>query len=897
MNRFSSRITNFITCGFAAVVFLSGVSNARAQRPELPLASIDADPAIPTLVQIVGHRWGDDISSHAEIERYCHALAKAAPDRCRLVKYGETYQGRNLYYFIVTSAANLKRIDEIREKNLGLADPRVTVPQVAKEIAANAPAVVWFANCVHGAEVSPSDAAILTAYHLLADRRPETRELLEKIVVIIDPLQNPDGRDRFVNHHRDGRGAFDQESFLASERQERWPGGRFNHYLFDMNRDWFLQSQKETQARVAAFLKWKPQIFVDAHEMGPDSHYYFDPATDPYNAQTLPRQREWHTKIGKLQAAAFDRQGIPYTTREMFDSFGPQYGSTWPMFHGAIAILWEQAGSRGKVVSRDDATKLHYRDGVRNHYISALATMDAAAKYREKLLLDFYANNADSVKLGETGPVKAFYLLEGKRPARTAALAQLLKNNGIEVSRLTATANATASEIVSGKSQSHSLPAGTYVIPLNQPASRLAQTLLERHQDMGAEFVKRQEARTKRGLPDEIYDATSWSLPIAFDVTCLAATTPASGPVEKLTNVPQIGRVVGSKAKVAYLIAGDDDAALASLCRFHDKNLRVHVMSEPVKVNGQSFPRGSLVLRVSDNPVSLHDAVAEVARSCGAVVHAIDTGFVDGGASFGGPHVHHARPPRTLLLIDRPANNGVGHAWYLFDRVWNTPVTRVVARLLPEVNLDKFDVLVLPNGNYKSDAPSEDMVRRLKDWIHGGGTLILVGGAAEWATGKKVKLLASEVEKRAAESISADKDKADDKSPKKEKRPPLAVPGAFLRAAVDTDHFLTWGLDEESILHMSGDRIFTPLQPADGKNLITFSKKDDLLASGYCWPQTLKQIAGKPYLMYQPLGRGHIVAFADDPTYRAFSPQTQRLFFNAVFFSTPRIREQPIYDE
>ncbi|MBI3411899.1 MAG: hypothetical protein HY040_26510 [Planctomycetes bacterium] len=867
----------------------------------LPVAEIKVDEKIPTLEKVVGHRWAQEISSHAEIERYLNALAKAAPERCRLIKYGQSYEGKDLYNLVITSPENLKKLEQIREQNQALADPRVTSVERAREIAANAPAIVFLAYCVHGNEVSPSDAALVTAYHLLADRRPETRELLEKLVVVIDPLQNPDGRDRFVLFHRETRGAYDQDHPLASDRLERWPGGRFNHYLFDMNRDWFLHTQKESAARVAAFLRWKPQIFVDAHEMGPNSTFFFDPASEPYSPHTLSRQRDWHMKIGRTHAEHFDRNGFAYTNREMFDAFGPQYGSTWPTLHGSIGILWEQAGVRGRVISRQDQTKLYYHDGVRHHYISGLATLEAAAKDRQQLLLDFHSNAADSVKLGESGPTRAFFLLEGKRPARAAALAQLLLRNGIEVRRATSAAKVQAADILNDKSQEQAIPAGCYYIPLNQPAARLALTLLERHQDMGAEYLKRQEARVKRGLPDQIYDATSWSLPLAYGVPCLAASGTVEIASEPAGNGALQGKIVGKKPRVGYLLSGDDDKTLPALCQWLGQGLRVHVLSEPTKINGVNFPRGSLLLRVAENPDSLHDAVASGVKTHGLTVHAIDNAFVDEGASLGGPNVRWTKPPRVLLMVDRPASYTVGHTWYLFDQVWRYPVTRVAGRMLPQVDWNKFDVLIMPQGLYMGeDAPSEDSVRRIKDWVRDGGTVILVGGAAAWATGDKVKLLASKLEKRKGDDDKPrpeagkkdDKDKlasdADKKDDKPSGRPPLRVPGVFLKAKVDDDHFVTWGTDQDPALFYSGNLVFAPLKEIDGKNLIAFGEQKDLLVSGYCWPQTLQMLPGRPYALYQPLGRGHVIAFADDPNYRAFSPQLQRLFFNAVFFGPAR---------
>ncbi|HEY2154585.1 MAG TPA: M14 family zinc carboxypeptidase, partial [Isosphaeraceae bacterium] len=512
----------------------------------LPMPEVDADPKVPTLKAVVGHAWGEDISSVAEIDRYLHALADAAPERVKLIAYGRTIERRDLSYLIVTSLANLARLEEIRAANLRLADPRKTTPEEAKSLAANLPAIVLMAYGVHGDEISSGDAAVLTAYHLLADRRPETRALLEKVVVIIDPMQNPDGRDRFVQFHRENRGVAPDSEPLAAERVQRWATGRHNHYLFDMNRDWFLQTQVETRTRVAEYLRWQPHVTIDSHEMGSDAgHYYFDPPIEPILELITPRQRDWFARFGRNQGRRFDAFGFGYTTREHYDGFYPGYGSTWPVLHGSIGLLWEQPSARGLVVDREDGTTLHYHDGVRHHYVSSLSTVETAAAHARSLVDDFYEYRASAVALGHDGPVRDYLLLAGATPARAARLAELLVKNGIEVRRTTAPVTVKAKAGLDRVETEWTAPAGSYHVAVAQPAARLARSLLDPDFDMGESVRKRELDRKARRLDDEIYDLTAWWLPTAFGVTALAVSSETAIPSDATSEPKATGRVIG----------------------------------------------------------------------------------------------------------------------------------------------------------------------------------------------------------------------------------------------------------------------------------------------------------------------------------------------------------------
>lgn len=857
-----------------------------ATHRRLPAPELQPDPQIPTLKKILGHDWARDITSHSEMGRYLNALVKAAADRAALVPYGKTYEGRTLSYLVIAKPENLQRWEAIRAANLQLADPRRTPPEKARALIAQAPALVWLAFGIHGNETSSSEAALLTAYHLLADRRPQTRQWLDNAVVLIDPLQNPDGHERFVNVYRETRGTFPDPQPLAAEHTERWPGGRFNHYLFDMNRDWFLQSQRESRARATAYLHWQPQIYVDAHEMGYNATYFFSPKAGPPNPFNLPHQIETQELLARQLARRFDDGGFLFTTREMFDGFYPGYGSTWPTLQGGLGILWEQAGVRGLVIDRDDDRQLRFPDAVRHHYVSALTTVEFAASHARRLVEEFYESRRRSVQMGREGPVRHYFLLAGKTSQRAADLAELLRRNGVEVRRVTKSLKANCSDVRTAEQGPREIPVGSFHIEVAQPTGRLARALLDRRVEMDRAYVERQLQRKADRFPDEIYDVTAWSLPLAWGVDCLATEAAVEVPGETWDGATPAGQVVGGRAKVAYLIP-DHDAALPALAAWLRKGLRVHVADRDFQLGDEACPRGTLILRTQENPERLHEAMTQAAKEYGLRILACHTGLVSEGAQLGGPYVQWVRPPKVALLVDRPASYSVGHTWYLFDQVLRYPVTRFAGGNLSRLDLHDFNVLVLPDGDYGGrDAPSEKDVARLRQWISEGGTLILIKRAAAWATDKPVGLLSVQLKKKKpAEPKPAAKEAAD-KPPAESagSEPADPSPGVFLRAKVFREHWLTFGCGDTMDVFYQGNTILTPPAPAKGRSLLTFHAQPGLLTSGFCWPETLEVVAETPYLVYEPLGAGHVVAFADDPNYRAMYPAAQRLFFNAVLF-------------
>ncbi|MGI9515664.1 MAG: M14 metallopeptidase family protein, partial [Pirellulaceae bacterium] len=686
----------------------------------LPLPEVQADPAIPDSKQALRYQWADDISSHYQVESYLKALADAAPDRAKLVRYGESYESRSLNYLVITSAENMTRLDEIRQNNLELAKAEID-PERASELIDSSPAIVWLAYCVHGNEISPSDAALITAYHLLADQSEETKQLLNDLVVIIDPLQNPDGRDRFVNVFRESRGMFAQSYPVANEHTERWPRGRSNHYWFDMNRDWFRHSQQEVRAKVAAYLDWDPQIYVDAHEMGSNSTFYFPPPTDPKNPFLLERQHEWFSDLGKYQASWFDKYGFGYMTREVFDAFYPGYGSEWPTLQGGLGILWEQASARGAVIDRDDETRLTYHDGVRNHYISGIATVKFAAAHRAELLQSFYEAKLDAVQLGISGPVKHYFLTADK-PHRARELMAMLERNGIDVYTLDESLTSTCTDM-HGEESTHLVQAGSFHIPVAQPGGRLLRALFDRNVEMDEKFLTRQLERNELRLPDEIYDVTAWSMPLAFDVECLstASILPNIQHTEWSVETPRSLPATIPEATVAYLIPSTD-GAVKMMSGLIQQGVRVHVTDESFTINDVEHERGTLIIKVADNDDNLLDVIRAAAEEHQVEVIPTNTAYVQEGAHMGGPKVHWVRPPEILIVVNSPTNYASGHTWYLFDQVLGYPSTRVKGSDFSRVDLSKFNTIVLPDGSYsEGDGFGESLAEKLSDWVRAGG--------------------------------------------------------------------------------------------------------------------------------------------------------------------------------
>jgi hypothetical protein len=865
------------------------VAQAQAAPPAPIGPGTRFDPRIPTLEQVVGHAPGQAVTSPEGIDAYLHALAAAAPDRARLLEYARSEEGRPVSVLLIGGPERMSRLDAVKRDLHALASPQSLPPAEVDRLLRELPAVVWLLHGVHGNEISSSDAALALAYHLLAAQDDPVADVARReAIVIIDPLENPDGRARFLATNRTASGPSPDAEPLAAEHDEPWPGGRANHYLFDMNRDWFAQTQPETRGRVRVFLDWYPHVTVDLHEMGGDSTYYFAPPARPYNPHFSAAQREWLETFGRAIADRFDAAGQAYFVRDVFDSFYPGYGDSWPMTQGSVGMTFEQASARGLSWRREDGTVLTYLDGVRNHFRAALATVEAAARGRAKLLRDFLEFRRAAVHEGETGPVRAYVLVPGGDPPRAERLAELLAGQGIEVRRATGELHAGA----------QAFPAGSYVVPLAQPAGQLVRNLLDPRVAMDEAFIREQERRRKKRLPDQIYDVTAWSLPLLFDVECEGVGVTPAGDTRPLAAGETSGAPL-APARVAWLLPWGSGTA-AAVAEALASGLKVRVAEEGFRLGGRTWPAGTAIVRVSDNAEDAARTLGRIAAHHGVLPAPVDTGFVEEGTSLGSDRVHLVPKPRVALLWDWPtASTSAGWARWVLERRFGQSVTVVRSRSLRRLDLARFGVLVMPSGDY-ADTLDAKMVARLRAWVEAGGTLVALGEASRWLTREKVGLLATKTEMKDGRPETEEEPKKDGKEggggPGEDKAPPFdfekaiqpererpdAVPGALLRVELDREHWLSAGTDGAVQALVEGRRIFTPLKLDKGRNVGVYAKRDAVVASGLVWDETRDQLAQKAFLMEEPTGRGHVVAFAEDPNTRGYAEGTELVFMNAV---------------
>ncbi|CDM65730.1 M14 family zinc carboxypeptidase [Pyrinomonas methylaliphatogenes] len=941
-----------ILLAFVCVLWPSVVRSQRADPPFDFYARGPYRESIPRPRQILGYDVGDFHTNYAMMERVIGAIAAAAPDRVRVLDIGLTNEHRMMHLVVISAPENIAQLERIKADIARLADPRKISREEAERIIATRPAIVWLAYTIHGNESASFEAMMQVVYQLAASNEPATLDILRNLVVLIVTGENPDGHERFVTWYNSV--AIGDPEPTAAEHREPWSvWGRVNHYRFDLNRDNLASTQIETRHLQRAYLEWNPQVVVDHH--GQPSQFFFPPAALPINPN-LPTEQvgKWLTMFGRANASAFDAQRWDYYVRDVFDLFYPGYWDSWPSLNGAIGMTYETDGGgwKGLRWKRDDETIVTLRSAIAKHFIASMMTLETTARHREARLRDYYEFRRSAIEEGKTGPMRRFVILPGNDPGRAAELVDVLLRAGIEVARADEPFRATRAHAYAADGDApmtKQFPAGAYIVDLAQPQKRLAKALLEPETPLDRAFVAEQLARFRRNerrgknAPKEeygFYDITAWSLPLAFGVEAYwtedaapVASTPLALPRGEESSIAPAGSVTG-RASVAYLIPYESNGAASLIARLLQEDYKLAVATRTLNAGGRDWPRGTVVVRVSRNPDSIHERIAQLARETGAQVYAVNSGFAENGdTGIGSETVVSLKRPRIVVIADEPVNQtSYGALWWTLDR-YGVEFTPMTIDGLKRAELDRYNVIILPDGSPSRyfAAFGRDGVEMLRGWAQRGGTLVCIKGAAVFAALKDVNLTSSRLVGSEEEEREEEEEEAEEKpqptptpaeAPKKpaktqtasaeqgraeqtekmEGAPPIlppiaspsakpgrvpeAVPGAIMRATIDRTTPLTYGYEMDTLpVLIESAYFFRPSK--GGVNAVIFSpdEKQRLHVAGFIWPDnTEKLLRGAAYVIDEPTGRGHVILYAEDPNFRGFWRATTRLFFNSFLF-------------
>jgi hypothetical protein len=636
--------------------------------------------------------------------------------------------------------------------------------------------------------------------------------------------------------------------------------------------------------------------------MGSDRTYYFAPDAKPINPHIASTQDKNQELFGRTNAAWFDKFGIDYFIRDVYDSFYAGYGSAWPSYFGSIAMTYEQAGVGGLKFRQYDGNELQYAESVRNHFVTSLATAETVANNRQKLLQDFYDYQVSAIDEGRSGDIRTYIIPNQTDQAGANKLAGNLVQQGVSVGIASADFKACGTNY----------SAGSYVIDMAQPAKRLVRVLLDKVVQMPKDFIDEQEQRRDVGLESKIYDVTAWSVPLMMNVRaepCNRAANVSTSPVS--ADHVHAPTLPDGDARVAYLVPWGEATAIRFLSKALLDGLSVKSTDAAFTLQGKRYPAGTLIIDVADNSDDIHVSVRDIASASGANVFAVNDSWVTDGANLGSNKVLSFNKPDVAIAWDAPTYPpSAGQTRFVIERQFDFPVTAIRTAQIASADLSNYEVLILPEtyGDGYAGALGEAGAENLRDWVSKGGVLIGLGSANRFLADANVDLISirredATVEEGDEEEGGSGSSGGDDdeelaatvegrnltslsdyeKAVAPETKLPDYLSGVLLNADVDAEHWLGAGVASSlNVLARQSD-IYTPIRFDSGTNVARFTSAEDLLASGYMWEENRKQLAYKPFVVAQPLGRGFVIAFTQDPTYRAYMDGLNVIFMNAIF--------------
>lgn len=813
--------------------------------------------------QFLGYELGDRFTRHHKVVEYFQHVANARPGNVKFIQYGETYEHRPLVIAIIASDENFKNLETIRMDNLRRTGFEQGTPSTNV-------AMVWLSYNVHGNEANSMEASMKTLYDLANPRNSKTQEWLKNTVVIIDPCINPDGRDRYANFYNQYGNFPADPSPDAKEHREPWPGGRANHYLFDLNRDWAWQSQIESQARIKLYNQWMPHVHVDFHEQSYNNPYYFAPAAEPLHEVISKWQREFEIMIGKNNAKYFDENGWLYFTKERFDLYYPSYGDTYPTYSGAIGMTYEQGGGGfgGLTITTKEGDPLTLKDRLTHHYTNGLSTVEVTAKNASRVTEEFEKYFKENLS-DPASPYKTYVIKADNNPDKINRLAAWMDTHRIQYGNPSAGKTTRGFDFQTQTTGNVSFSTDDIVVNIYQPKGRFVTTLFE----------------PQSKLNDSItYDITAWNLMYAYGLKAYALTEKVN--VVKPYTPKKIEKTTDANP-YAYLFryqSLDDVKFLAALLK---DGYTVRSAGQAFRVAGENFDAGTVIVtrRNNESIPEFDAALQKRANEMGRKIYTTSTGYVESGKDLGSSDVNFLKAPRIALLGgDQTSSLGFGEVWHYFERQLNYPVTVIGTDYFNTIQLHQYDVLIVPPGNYHLF--DEAQLNRISEWVDAGGRLILTAQALNSFADKKgfsLKKFATDEAKKEAEKVAEQLKKENvlvRYEDSERKNLSSSIFGAIYKTTLDTSHPLAFGLGNTYYSLKTTTLRFDYLQ--NGWNVGTLRGKVKPLI-GFAGIKANQSMENSLVFGVEDKGKGKVVYFVDNPMFRSFWENGKMLFSNAVF--------------
>ncbi|WP_235527364.1 M14 family metallopeptidase [Pedobacter sp. Leaf41] len=804
--------------------------------------------------EFLGYELGTHFTPHYKVADYFKQTAVASPKNIKLIEYGKTNEGRPLLVAIISAPENIARLEQIRTNNLKLG----TGADQTVDIKAQ-PAIVWLSYNVHGNEANSTETSMKMLYTLSSGKNVEANNWLKNTVVVIDPCLNPDGRDRYVNYFNSVVGKTPNSDPASREHIEPWPGGRPNHYYFDLNRDWAWQTQLESKQRLALYNEWMPQVHVDFHEQSYNEPYYFAPAAEPVHQDITPWQRSFQVVVGKNNAKYFDAEGWQYFTKERFDLLYPSYGDTYPLYNGSIGMTYEQGGIRaGLSVVTNDGDTLTLKDRIAHHFATGMSTVEVSSQNQAKLMEE-YKKYFQQELIAAPGAYKT-YIIKASNVSRLKKLAELLSKNKIQFA-YGADKSGRGYDYDTQKEENFSIDRNDLIVNIQQPRAVLANVLLEPQT-----FV----------TDSNTYDITAWALPYVYGLKAYASKESFKGKYADLSVADPTSNDIDKPLAWLFSWGSAEDAGV--LINLQKENIKVRQSDQGFTVAGRDYPAGTLIVLRTENEKTvkgLKDKVVAVAKQFDKPIRGITSGFVEKGKDFGSNVYPILKQPKIAIASGNEVSSlAFGEAWFYLEHDLNLSPSIINAKDINNLDINKVNTLILPDGSYGSFIGDG-----LTAWLNKGGKLILMEDAIESVLEKKgfdIKKKEAVVKKdekpEPSKLLFKNKDKDDFE---------FAIPGAIYKVNLDASHPFSYGLGKFYYTLKTDRRIYEPF--TKGWNVGQVNDKS--LMAGVVGKKVREELKSGLLIGVQDFGKGQVVYLANDPLFRNFWEGGKTLFGNILFCS------------